>query len=134
MFTKKISEQDALKMSSVTLAFVGDAVYTLFVREKLSLRKDYKSGELNKMTTSYVRATAQAEKITALLGNLTENESYVYRRARNAHKPSRAKSASVSEYNKSTGFEALVGYLYLTGDEERLSYVLNFGEEDENRG
>ncbi len=134
MFTKKLSEQDALKMSSVTLAFVGDAVYTLFVREKLSLGKDYKSGELNKMTTSYVRATAQAEKITALLGNLTENESYVYRRARNAHKPSRAKSASVSEYNKSTGFEALVGYLYLTGDEERLSYVLNFGEEDENRG
>lgn len=134
MFTKKLSEQDALKMSSVTLAFVGDAVYALFVREKLSLGKDYKSGELNKMTTSYVRATAQAEKITALLGNLTENESYVYRRARNAHKPSRAKSASVSEYNKSTGFEALVGYLYLTGDEERLSYVLNFGEEDENRG
>lgn len=134
MFTKKLSEQDALKMSSVTLAFVGDAVYTLFVREKLSIGKDYKSGELNKMTTSYVRATAQAEKITALLGNLTENESYVYRRARNAHKPSRAKSASVSEYNKSTGFEALVGYLYLTGDEERLSYVLNFGEEDENRG
>ena len=120
MFTKKLSEQDALKMSSVTLAFVGDAVYTLFVREKLSLGKDYKSGELNKMTTSYVRATAQAEKITALLGNLTENESYVYRRARNAHKPSRAKNASVSEYNKSTGFEALVGYLYLTGDEERL--------------
>lgn len=134
MFTKKLSEQDALKMSSVTLAFVGDAVYTLFVREKLSLGKDYKSGELNKMTTSYVRATAQAEKITALLGNLTENESYVYRRARNAHKPSRAKSASVSEYNKSTGFEALVGYLYLTGDEERLSYILNFGEKDENRG
>ena len=132
MFISKIGEQDALKMSSVTLAFIGDAVYTLYVRERLSLQGDYKASELNKMTTSYVRATAQADKITALLDSLTENESYVYKRARNAHKPSRAKSASVSQYNKSTGFEALVGFLYLTGQDDRLKTILNFGEEHEN--
>ncbi len=132
MFISKIGEQDALKMSSVTLAFIGDAVYTLYVRERLSLQGDYKASELNKMTTSYVRATAQADKITALLDSLTENESYVYKRARNAHKPSRAKSASVSQYNKSTGFEALVGFLYLTGQDDRLKTILNFGEENEN--
>lgn len=132
MFISKIGEQDALKMSSVTLAFIGDAVYTLYVRERLSLQGDYKASELNKMTTSYVKATAQADKITALLDSLTENESYVYKRARNAHKPSRAKSASVSQYNKSTGFEALVGFLYLTGQDDRLKTILNFGEENEN--
>ena len=132
MFISKIGEQDALKMSSVTLAFIGDAVYTLYVRERLSLQGDYKASELNKMTISYVRATAQADKITALLDPLTENESYVYKRARNAHKPSRAKSASVSQYNKSTGFEALVGFLYLTGQDDRLKTILNFGEENEN--
>ena len=131
-FSSKLSKASARQLSPITLAFVGDAVYTLFVREKIVFENDLKGAELNKRTSAVVKATAQAEFVKKIMPLLTEEEVDIFKRARNAKKGTRAKSASVSEYNASTGFEALVGYLYLIGEMDRLNFLL--GEENENNG
>lgn len=128
----KLSKNTARQLSPITLAFVGDAVYTLFVREKIVFEKDLKGNDLNRRTSNTVKATAQAEYVDKIMPILSEEELDVFRRARNAKKNTRAKNASVVEYNKSTGFEAVIGFLYVTGEIERLNYLLNFGETDEN--
>lgn len=127
-----IDKEKANNISPVVLAFIGDAVYSLYIREKLVFSKDYKTGELNKLATSEVKATSQAEYVQKIMPYLTEDEVLIYKRGRNAKKPTKSKSASVSEYNSSTGFEALLGYLYIIGNYERLNYVLNKGRENES--
>lgn len=130
----KLDEKTARLLSPVTLAFIGDAVYSLYVREKLVFIKDDKGSTLNKKTAEIVRASAQANFIDKIFPLLNSDEIDIYKRARNTKKGTRAKSASVGEYNKATGFEALVGYLYLTGNIERLNFLLNYKEsaKDEN--
>ena len=130
----KLSKNTARNLSPITLAFVGDAVYTLFVREKIVFQSDLKGAELNRRTSLEVKASAQAQFIDRIMPILSEEEIDIFKRARNTKKNTRAKSASVAEYNKSTGFEALVGYLYLIGETDRLNYLLNVGEENENNG
>ncbi len=115
-------------LNPVVLAFVGDAVYSLFVRERLTFDTDYKTGELNKLAVSQVKATAQAEFYKEINEILVQEEIAVFKRARNAKKGTKAKHASVAEYNISTGFEAVLGYLYLTGQTDRLNYILNKGK------
>lgn len=127
-----IDKEKANTISPVVLAFIGDAVYSLFIREKLVFSKDYKTGELNKLATSEVKATSQAEYARKIMPFFTEEEVLIYKRGRNAKKSTKSKSASVSEYNSSTGFEALLGYLYIIGNYERLNYILNKGREDES--
>lgn len=129
---EQISIQKAKCMSPIVLAFVGDAVYSLYVREKLAFNTDFKSGVLNVKASEIVRASAQAKFIDAIYPLLTEEEADVYRRARNTKKGTRAKSSTVAEYNKSTGFEALVGYLYITGQTDRLNVLLNYEVKDES--
>ena len=124
---EKMDVNKAINLSPVVLAFVGDAVYSLYVREKLTFSSDCKTGELNVRTVSVVKASAQAEYVKKIIEFFNENELSVFKRARNARKNNRAKSASVSEYNYSSGFEAVLGYLYLIGDVERLNYLLNKG-------
>ena len=123
-----MEKSKALNVNPVVLAFVGDAVYSLFVREKLIFETDSKSGELNKLATKEVNACAQAEFIKEIMPLLTEEEIGVFKRARNAKKTTKAKHATVAEYNASTGFEALLGFLYLTGDNDRLNFLLNKGK------
>ena len=127
---EKMDKAKAIALNPVVLAFVGDAVYSLFVRERLTFSKDCKTGELNKLAVSEVKATAQAKFYKQIQGLLTEEELSVFKRARNAKKPTKAKTATVSEYNVSTGLEAVVGYLYLTGNTERLNLLLNAGVTD----
>ncbi len=124
-FGEKISCQEASNMNAVTLAFIGDAVFSLYVREYYVLRKDYKCGKLNGVTSAVVSATNQSKEINGLLDELTETELAVFKRCRNAKKNSRAKNASIIDYNNSTGFEGLVGYLYLTGQLDRLEILIN---------
>ena len=131
-FNVNLSEAEVKSLSSLSLAFVGDAVYSLYAREKLILIGDDKAGALNKKSASIVCAVSQAKKVDILLPILTEEETLVYKRARNTKKGTRAKNATVNEYNKSTGFEALIGYLYLTKQTERLKFILNYGEDNEN--
>lgn len=127
-----MDKNKALNVSPVVLAFVGDAVYSLFVREKLTFETDYKSGALNRLSSNQVNAVAQAEFVKQILPLLTEEELGVFKRARNAKKATKAKNASISDYNASTGFEALLGFLYLTGQNSRLNFLLNKGAIDEN--
>ena len=126
-----VSVQTANGLSPIVLAFIGDAVYSLYVRERLAIEHDYKSGELNKLAVSKVRASAQAERAVKVQEILTDDELAIFKRARNTKKGTKAKSASVSEYNLSTGFEALIGYLYIVGNIQRLNEILHYGEEDE---
>ena len=124
---EKMDINKAINLSPIVLAFVGDAVYSLYVREKLTFSSDCKSGELNVMAVSQVKASAQAEFVKQIMDGFNDNELSVFKRARNAKKNNKAKSASVSEYNYSTGFEAVLGYLYLIGDVDRLNFLLNKG-------
>lgn len=123
-----VDKLKAKNMNSIVLAYIGDAVYSLYTREKLTFYSDLKVNDLHRLASSEVRASAQAEFIDILLPILTEEETDIFRRARNAKKTTKAKSATVAEYNKSTGFEALLGYLYITGEHERLNYLLNYKE------
>ena len=125
---EKMDKNRALNLNPIVLAFVGDAVYSLFIRERLTFFSDCKTGELNKQATKDVKATAQAEFVKKIYPLFTEEEENVFRRARNAKKTTRAKNASVAEYNMATGFEAVLGYLYLTGDTDRMNFLLNKGQ------
>ncbi len=119
----RLTETEALQKDSLSLALVGDGVWSLYVRKRLILTSDCKSGLLSKKAVAYVNAAAQCKMLYALDGELTETEAGVCRRARNAHNASRAKNASVDEYKKATALEALLGFLYITGQTERLAQI-----------
>ncbi len=128
--TAPLDKERAKQMNPVVLAFVGDAVYTLYVRRILAVSDLGKTGALNHIAAEKVSAHGQSTKLEDVLPLLTEEEAEIYRRGRNAKKPTKSKNASVAEYVRSTGFEAVVGYLYLTGQEERIE-ALFFSEDGE---
>ncbi|MGN1060396.1 MAG: Mini-ribonuclease 3 [Candidatus Coproplasma sp.] len=130
-FFKAISAEKAKQISPVTLAFVGDAVYSLFVREGEVLACDAKLIELQNRTSKKVSAVGQSELLKRVESLFTEEEEEIYHRGRNAKKTTRSKSASVTDYNRSTGFEAVLGFLYLCGRSERITQLLG-GDKDEN--
>ena len=119
-----ITIEKAKAMSPLTLAYVGDAVYSLFVRCQLSIKGDFKSGDLTKLVNKTVCATAQSVLMKGLESLLTEDEYGVYKRAKNAKTHNYPTHATISEYHEATGFEALIGYLYLTGQSDRLDTLL----------
>ena len=123
-----VSVQKAKNISPLTLAFVGDAVYSMYVREKLVLSTDFGTKELQKLTSASVSAHGQSELLEKILSLFTEEEIDIFKRGRNAKKATKSKNASVLEYNRSTGFEAVLGYLYLTGQYERITYLLEHNE------
>ena len=119
-FNETMPRERARGMNAVVLAFVGDAVWSLFVREGLVFSADYKTGMLQKMASARVSAKGQAALVERVCDRLTEEERDIFLRGRNAKKPTKSKSATVAEYNISTGFEAVVGFLYLVGDYARI--------------
>ena len=123
-FNGDFPKEKVAMMNGVTLAFIGDAVYSLYVRSMIVCDGELKTGDLNKKSSDIVRASSQARAAERLAAEFTEEEAEIFRRARNAKKGTRAKHASVKEYNESTGIEAVIGYLYLTGKSERLKYLL----------
>ena len=125
-FERKISVDEARNYSPVVLAFIGDAVFSLYERVKYATSTTFKTGELNEITTKSVKGSAQAKLADKLLDVFTEEEMDVFKRGRNAKKPSKSKSCSVAEYNKSTGLEAVVGYLYLTGNTFRINELMEY--------
>lgn len=131
--SQKITEKQAKLMNPVVLAYVGDGVHTLYVREKLAFSSDAKSGELNKRESKMVCATAQANALNNIYDILTEEEQSIFKRARNSKKNSRAKNSTLGDYVKSTGFEAVIGYLYITGQLDRLNFLLAKSETQEDK-
>ena len=122
-------EQDVRAYSPLTLAYIGDAIYDLVIRSVIVERANRSANDLHKKTTRYVKAEAQAKMILALMEELTEEEEAVYKRGRNAKSYTVAKNASMADYRKATGFEALMGFLYLTGQVDRLLYLVKKGIE-----
>lgn len=106
--------------SSLTLAYVGDAVYEVFIRTKLTENGDKKVNRLHKEAKNFVSAKAQCQIIEQLLGTLTPDETDIFKRGRNTKVNTKAKNADFKEYHNATGFESLLGYLYLSGNKERL--------------
>ena len=117
---------DIREQSPLSLAFVGDAVYSLYIREYFVKTKRYNINTLNKMTVQYVSAHGQFMALELIKDMLTEEESGFAKRGQNASKASVAKHASVAEYRASTGFECLLGYLELTGQRERIEHIIGF--------
>lgn len=113
-------------LSALVLAYVGDAVYELAVREYLVGTGLVKAGRLHGEAVKYVNAGAQAGILKALEGSLSAEEAAVVRRGRNARSPHTPRGADVIEYRHSTALESLVGYLYLKGDAARLSEIMAF--------
>lgn len=124
MFEQKpLSVEEAKQMNPVTLAFLGDAVYSLYVRERM-VRKGGKPSEFQRAASKVVSARGQSAFLENVLPLFSQEEEEIYRRGRNAKKATKSKHATAAEYNRSTGFEAVLGYLYLTGNEERLYFLL----------
>lgn len=117
-------EIDIRTYSPLALAYIGDAIYDLVIRTIVVERGNTSANKLHKKTVNYVNARIQAQMIEALMDELTEEEAAVYKRGRNAKSYTTAKNASVIEYRKATGFEALCGYLYLTGKQERMLMLI----------
>jgi len=118
MNTQEASQKDVL-----SLALVGDAVFSLFVRKKLIHGFDCKSGLLSKKCVEFVNAGSQCKMFHALENIFTEQEAAIAKRARNCHTHTKAKNASITEYKKATALEAVIGYLYLTEQLERLKEI-----------
>lgn len=115
--------------SSLVLAYLGDAVYELYIRGLLINRGNLPVNRLHKAAIGYVKAKAQSDVILALEPELTEEELRVYKRGRNVKPATIPKNADVSDYHRATGFEALVGYLYLSGQTARLNHLFSLAIE-----
>lgn len=120
-------QQDVRAYSPLTLAYIGDAVYDLIIRTVVVSRANRPVNALHRITVKYVSAGAQARIAEALQDRLTEEEQSVYRRGRNSKPHTTAKNATTAEYLKATGFEAVLGYLYLKNDMERVLELVREG-------
>ena len=121
--SKKI--EDVNMLSPLVWAYVGDSVYEMFVRTNLVNTSNAKPHKLHIESIKYVKAKAQANVLEKILDRLTDEERDIARRGRNTENHHVAKNSNVADYSKSTAFEALIGYLYLTKQDERLEEVLN---------
>ncbi len=117
-------ETDAARCSPLTLAFLGDCVYDLIIRTLVVERANASPNTLHKKKSEVVKAAAQSACAKALEEELTEEEYAVYKRGRNAHPHTTAKNASLRDYHRATGLEALYGFLYLTDRMDRLFYLV----------
>ena len=124
-----LEKVDVGTYSPLTLAYIGDCVYELVIRTKLVHRNNAPVNLLNREGSYYAKAATQAFIIEALYEELSEEEAAAYRRGRNAHSATKAKNASMSDYRKATGFEALIGYLYVQRNFDRLMELIARGFE-----
>ena len=120
-----VNKSDISQMSPLVWAYMGDAVYEKFIREYVVRQGLCKNGLLHKKSIKYVSAKGQANILKAIEDFLTEEEKDIVRRGRNANPHSTAKNADIIEYKYATGFEALIGWLYLNEKMERLEEILN---------
>lgn len=126
MTSKKPSQ-----FSPLALAYIGDGVYELFVRTRIiEEHENLPPARLHKHTVKYVKAEAQARSVKAIAEILTDEEMSVYKRGRNAKSNTMPKNAAVADYRKATGFEALIGFLYLSGETKRLNELMKIAYEN----
>lgn len=124
IFNRNKGIEEVNQISPLTWAYVGDCVYELYIRTKLVDTTKLKPHELHIKSVKYVKAKAQAETLKKLETILTEEEKEIVRRGRNTQTHHIAKNASMQDYMYATAFEALIGYLYLTKQDDRLSEIM----------
>ncbi|MDR3185773.1 MAG: ribonuclease III [Christensenellaceae bacterium] len=121
----KHSRDELNLLSPAVLSFIGDGVETLFARSKVSFESGQKIGYLHKLTARIVSAVDQAKAVKNILVVLTEEETQVYKRCRNAKTNTASKNADIVDYKTASGFEGLIGFLYLADEHERLNELLS---------
>lgn len=115
---------DIRSYSPLALAYIGDGIYDLIIRSMIVGKGNTQANQLHRQTSQLVKAHTQSEMIGILLPELTEEELAVYKRGRNAKSPTMAKNATMADYRRATGFEALMGYLYLENQMERMMELI----------
>lgn len=128
-----LKEQDAKQYSPLTLAYIGDAIYEIIVRTVLVERGNAPVNVLHKHASKLVKAEAQKDAYHRIKEQLTEDEMSVFRRGRNAKSYTSAKNATIGDYRVATGFEALFGYWYLTGQTTRMLLMAKAGMTEEEK-
>lgn len=123
----QISDVDIRTYSPLTLAFIGDGIYDLVIRTIVVGQGNTRASQLHQHTSHLVKAHSQSVMLETILPMLTEEEEAVYKRGRNAKSPTMAKNATMGDYRRATGFEALMGYLYLTDQMDRLLSLVRAG-------
>lgn len=123
--------KDPKQLSPLVLAYIGDAVYEVFVRQYVVSLPNHRPHHIHRLSTQYVSAKAQAKSLQRWLPHLTEEEHDIVKRGRNAKSGTTAKNADVLEYRHSTAFESLIGYLYYTQQWDRLQYLMLLSLEHE---
>ena len=126
----RLKEQPAEQYSPLALAYIGDGVYDLIIRSMIVMKGNARANQLHHKVSAIVKASSQAELVHKLKTILTQEELAVYRRGRNAKSYTKAKNASMTDYRHATGFEALVGYLYLKHRMDRILELVKFGLEE----
>lgn len=122
----KFTPAEAKYLNPLVLAFVGDAIYEVFVRAYLvDNHRDMHVHKLHKKAVEFVKAQAQSEFVKNIIDELTEEEFAIFKRGRNTKSATVPKNADIQDYRMATGFESLIGYLYLTEERDRLKYILN---------
>lgn len=127
-----LEEKDLRQYSPLVLAYIGDSVFELIIRTIMVRQENCPVQKLHKRTSTLVKAENQADMIDRMMEHLTEEEQAVYRRGRNAKSYTKAKNASTGTYRKATGFEALIGYLYLQKKMDRIIDLVKIGLEGED--
>ena len=117
-------EKEVNMMSPLTWAYIGDCVYELYIRTQLVNTTNLKPHKLHIESIKYVKAQSQASFLQRIYDDLTDGEKEIVRRGRNAQNHHLPKNSSLAEYSKATAFESLIGYLYLSKQDERLSQIL----------
>lgn len=115
--------------SPLNLAYMGDCAYEIVIRTLLVHKGNTHVDRLNKKASNLAKAATQSQMITAIQDSLTEEEVTIYKRGRNAKSYTSAKNASINDYRRATGFEALIGWLYLKGEFDRMTEIIRLGFE-----
>lgn len=118
-------EKDPAQYSALTLAYLGDAVFELYIRNFLLKKGNCPANKLHKISKGFVSAPAQSKAVDKIIEILSREEEAVYKRGRNAKSYTAAKNATIVEYRRATGLESLIGYLYLKGEIQRLDYLMD---------
>lgn len=122
---REFSKEEARQLNPLQLALIGDGVFEIYIRSFiLSNQTDLSAHKMHIKAIGYVKAKSQSSIIHRIENDLTEEEMYIYKRGRNAKSATVPKNANVIDYRNATGFEALIGFLYLTGNKERLFNIL----------
>ena len=123
----QMKEVDVHSYSPLTLAYIGDSIYDLIIKSLVINQGNRQVNKLHKETSMYVQASTQSLMMRAMQEELTEEEHAVYKRGRNAKSVSPAKNQSITDYRRATGFEALLGYLYLKKEWKRMLDLVKIG-------